>query len=164
MRAWRYLVKGVTGFQVPVYLLDTDLPENGPEDRKLTDVLYGGDSAYRLSQEVVLGIGGVRLLHVLGYHQIARFHMNEGHAALLVLALFEEQLAAMVPEATGWPSWGVTSCDETGGGSNSGGCVSNCVVFCATSWSRGALRPWCSWYRAISCLPPQASWKSPPAV
>jgi starch phosphorylase len=99
IRAWRYLVQGVTGFQVPVYLLDTDLPENQPQDRKPTDVLYGGDSAYRLSQEVVLGIGGIRMLRALGYHQIARFHMNEGHSALLVLALFEEQLATAGAEA-----------------------------------------------------------------
>jgi starch phosphorylase len=91
LHAWRYTVKGVTGSQVPVYMLDADLPENQPEDRQLTDVLYGGDSAYRLSQEVILGIGGVRMLRALGYQQIARFHMNEGHAALLVLALFDEQ-------------------------------------------------------------------------
>jgi starch phosphorylase len=103
IRAWRYLVQGVTGFEVPVYLLDTDLDENQPEDRKLTDMLYGGDSAYRLSQEVVLGIGGVRMLRALGYDQITRFHMNEGHSALLVLALLEEQLAKAGPEAAVTP-------------------------------------------------------------
>lgn len=100
IRAWRYGVKGVNGFEVSVYLLDTNLPDNHPEDRQLTDVLYGGDSAYRLSQEVVLGIGGVRMLRALGYDQIARFHMNEGHSALLVLALLEEQLAAVGSGAT----------------------------------------------------------------
>jgi starch phosphorylase len=101
--AWRYVVKGVTGAQVPVYLLDANLPENQPADRQLTDVLYGGDSAYRLSQEVILGIGGVRMLRALGYQQIARFHMNEGHAALLVLALFEEQLTKAGADATVTP-------------------------------------------------------------
>ena len=101
--AWRYVVKGVSGAQVPVYLLDADLPENQPEDRQLTDVLYGDDGAYRLSQEVILGIGGVRMLRALGYRQIARFHMNEGHAALLVLALFDEQLANAGADATVTP-------------------------------------------------------------
>lgn len=103
IRAWGYQVLGVTGFQVPVYLLDTDVPENTPEDRTLTHVLYGGDSAYRLGQEIVLGLGGVRLLRALGYRQITRFHMNEGHSALLALALFEEQLAAAGPGATVTP-------------------------------------------------------------
>jgi len=99
IRAWRYQVRGVTGCQVPVYLLDTDVSENAPDDRTLTHVLYGGDSAYRLGQEIVLGLGGVRLLRALGYRHITRFHMNEGHSALLVLALMEEQLAAFGPGA-----------------------------------------------------------------
>ncbi len=91
VRAWRLEVKGVTGAVVPVYFLDTDLPENGPYDRALTDHLYGGDERYRLCQEVVLGMGGVRMLRVLGQSAIARYHMNEGHAALLGLELLEEQ-------------------------------------------------------------------------
>ncbi len=93
VRAWRYRVMGESGHVVPVYLLDTDVSENQPWDRTLTDVLYGGDDHYRLCQEVVLGIGGLRLLRALGYQDILRFHMNEGHAALLVLALMEEKLA-----------------------------------------------------------------------
>ena len=101
--AWRYMVTGVTGFQVPVYLLDTALSENGPEDRKLTDVLYGGDNAYRLGQEIVLGLGGVRMLRALGHQRLARFHMNEGHSALLVLALLEEQLAAQASHTSVTP-------------------------------------------------------------
>ncbi len=93
IRAWRYEVKGVTGFTVPVFLLDTDLPENAEPDRHITDSLYGGDDRYRLRQESVLGIGGVRMLRALGYTDIRRFHMNEGHAALLVLELgYEEML------------------------------------------------------------------------
>ncbi len=94
VRAWRYCVKGESGHVVPVYLLDTDVSENQPWDRTLTDVLYGGDDHYRLCQEMVLGVGGFRLLRALGYADIRRFHMNEGHAALLVLALGEEKLAA----------------------------------------------------------------------
>ena len=93
VRAWRYRVTGESGHVVPVYLLDTDVSENQPWDRTLTDVLYGGDDHYRLCQEMVLGVGGFRLLRALGYTDIRRFHMNEGHAALLVLALGEEKLA-----------------------------------------------------------------------
>ena len=96
--AWQFQVRGESGSVVSVYLLDTDLPENQPLDRTLTDTLYGGDDYYRLCQEVVLGLGGFRLLRALGYGHIRRFHMNEGHAALLVLALLEEKLASRVHE------------------------------------------------------------------
>jgi starch phosphorylase len=82
---WLYVVEGVGGAQ-PVVLLDTDLPENDPRDRLLTHYLYGGDRAYRLSQEIVLGIGGVRMLDALGFHILA-YHLNEGHSALLTLQL-----------------------------------------------------------------------------
>ncbi|MFO0702089.1 MAG: alpha-glucan family phosphorylase [Nitrospira sp.] len=92
--AWQYCVRGESGSDVAVYLLDTDLPENQPWDRTLTDQLYGDGDYYRLCQEVVLGLGGYRILLALGYHHIRRFHMNEGHAALLVLALLEEKLAS----------------------------------------------------------------------
>lgn len=100
IRAWRYQVKGAAGHIVPVYLLDTDLKENDPQDRTLTDVLYGGDDSYRLRQEAVLGLGGVRMLRALGYRRITRFHLNEGHAALLILALLEEELARRGEGAT----------------------------------------------------------------
>ncbi len=98
--AWQFQVRGESGSEVSVYLLDADLPENQPWDRTLTDTLYGGDDYYRLCQEVVLGLGGFRLLRALGYGHIRRFHMNEGHAALLVLALLEEKLASRVHENT----------------------------------------------------------------
>ncbi len=91
LRCWKYQVQGVAGYSVPVYLLDSDLPENSDWDRKLTSVLYGGDSHYRLCQEIVLGIGGVRMLRALGYERIDRFHMNEGHASLLTLELLREE-------------------------------------------------------------------------
>jgi glycogen phosphorylase len=90
LRCWKYQVEGVTGYSVPVYLLDTDLPENGDWDRKLTSVLYGGNAHYRLHQEIVLGIGGVRILRALGYETLDRYHMNEGHASLLTLELLLE--------------------------------------------------------------------------
>jgi len=93
VRAWQYDVKGVGGHVVPVYLLDTDLLDNAEDDRRFTDHLYGGDERYRLCQEVILGIGGVRMLRALGHTELRRFHMNEGHAALLVLELgYEEML------------------------------------------------------------------------
>jgi len=90
LRAWRYDVKGISGYLVPVYFLDADLPENSEWDRKLTHTLYGGDDHYRICQEVILGIGGVRMLRALGYKNIKTFHMNEGHSALLVLELLDE--------------------------------------------------------------------------
>jgi starch phosphorylase len=77
---------------VPVILLDTDLPENGAEDRRLTDLLYGGGEAYRLQQEIVLGIGGVRMLDALGI-QVRKYHLNEGHSAFLTLELLRQQRA-----------------------------------------------------------------------
>jgi starch phosphorylase len=93
VRAWRFVVKGATGSIVPVYLLDTDLPENTPWDRSLTDYLYGGDLHYRLCQEVVLGMAGVAFLRTLGEEErIEAFHMNEGHSALLTLALLQHRL------------------------------------------------------------------------
>src|SRR6202162_1259183 len=91
LRAWRYDVKGVRGFVVPVYFLDADLPDNQESDRALTGSLYGGDAYYRLCQEVLLGIGGVRMLRSLGYTELTRYHMNEGHAALLALELLGEE-------------------------------------------------------------------------
>jgi starch phosphorylase len=93
VRAWRYLIRGVTGATVPVFLLDTDIPGNDPSDRALTDRLYGGDARYRLCQELILGAGGVRMLRALGYTRVARYHMNEGHAALLALELLAEEEA-----------------------------------------------------------------------
>ncbi|HYL64983.1 MAG TPA: alpha-glucan family phosphorylase [Candidatus Methylomirabilis sp.] len=91
LRAWRYIVKGVRGFEVPVYFLDADLPSNTEWDRGLTGGLYGGDSYYRLCQEVLLGVGGTRMLRELGYDDLTRYHMNEGHAALLSLELLGEE-------------------------------------------------------------------------
>jgi starch phosphorylase len=91
IRTWRYDMKGVTGHIVPIYLLDTDLEQNDPRDRELTDHLYGGDGDYRLRQEAVLGIGGARILEALEYQPLV-YHMNEGHAALLTIALLERQL------------------------------------------------------------------------
>ncbi|HWQ95283.1 MAG TPA: alpha-glucan family phosphorylase, partial [Gammaproteobacteria bacterium] len=83
---WLYILEGHMGGQVPVILLDTDLEINQAEDRDITRYLYGGDAAYRLKQEVVLGIGGARMLQALGF-EVRQYHMNEGHSALLALEL-----------------------------------------------------------------------------
>jgi starch phosphorylase len=91
VRAWRFCVRGERGAEIPVLLLDTDVARNSPEDRRLTDDLYGGDLRHRLRQEAVLGIGGVRMLRALGHDRIQRFHLNEGHAALAGVALLEER-------------------------------------------------------------------------
>lgn len=90
IKAWEYKVPSQNGFMVPVFFLDSNLPENDEYDRALTNYLYGGDSKYRLCQEVILGIGGVRMLREMGYHDLTRFHMNEGHASLLTLELLDE--------------------------------------------------------------------------
>jgi starch phosphorylase len=70
--------------RVPLYLLDTNIPANSPEDRDITDQLYGGDLEMRIKQEILLGIGGCRALEALGIHPMV-YHMNEGHSAFLSL-------------------------------------------------------------------------------
>ena len=104
LRAWQYTVRGVSGHEVPVYLLDSALPENDPYDQTITDALYAGDNHYRLCQEVVLGVGGPAMLRALGVEGDVVHHINEGHAALLTLALLERQLE-------GRGSWDVTPAD-----------------------------------------------------
>jgi starch phosphorylase len=87
-QAWRVNVG-----RVPVYLLDANLAENEQHFRDLTLRVYGGDSTTRVMQEMLLGMGGVRLLRALGV-QPSVFHMNEGHAAFLTLELVREKMAA----------------------------------------------------------------------
>lgn len=91
VRAWQHDITGLTGYVVPLLLLDTNVEENAVGDQELTSDLYGGDERYRLAQEIVLGIGGVRMLRALGYTQVERLHMNEGHAALLAIELLRER-------------------------------------------------------------------------
>ncbi len=90
IQAWKYLMTGIGGYQVPVYFLDTNLFENCTSDREITYYLYGGDERYRLLQEIVLGVGGVRMLEALGYTNIQKHHMNEGHSALVTLELMKK--------------------------------------------------------------------------
>ncbi len=97
VRAWRHTIKGIFGGHVNVLFLDTDLEENDPGDRALTRNLYGGDRRYRLCQEILLGLGGVELLHDLGLDGRLIYHMNEGHSALLTLGLLERQVGESAP-------------------------------------------------------------------
>ena len=88
VQAWFYNVKSLTGGNIPVFFLDTDIVENQAQDREVTAYLYGGDKTYRLKQEIVLGLGGVRMLHEMGF-EIKKYHMNEGHASFLTLELLQ---------------------------------------------------------------------------
>lgn len=89
--------------RVPIYLMDTDVEQNAPADRELSARLYGGDTQVRISQEVVLGIGGVRALRALGLRP-SIWHMNEGHAAFLQLERIREyvQEAGLPFQAALW--------------------------------------------------------------
>jgi starch phosphorylase len=87
--AWYYIIESTTGGKVPVIFLDTEIPDNDPVNRTLTHYLYGGDLEYRLKQEIILGIGGVRVLDELGF-EIRKYHMNEGHSSLLTLELLNK--------------------------------------------------------------------------
>lgn len=86
---WCYYVRGITGHVVPIYFLDTNLSENSEHIREATRRLYLGDKKCRLIQETLLGIGGVKVLKSLGYN-IDVYHINESHAALLILELIRE--------------------------------------------------------------------------
>ena len=90
VQTWVYNYKSPIGSAVPIFFLDTDVEGNAPEDRKITDLLYGGDDRNRLKQEIVLGIGGTRLLEA-SHFNIAKHHMNEGHSALLTLELLQKR-------------------------------------------------------------------------
>ena len=86
---WVYEQESLTGGIIPVLFLTTDVEGNTKEDREITDYLYGGDEKYRLKQEIVLGIGGVRILEALKIN-VKKYHMNEGHSSLLTLELLKK--------------------------------------------------------------------------
>jgi len=85
---WVYEQESLTGGTIPVLFLTTDVEGNAKEDREITDFLYGGDEKYRLRQEIVLGIGGLRILEALKIN-VKKYHMNEGHSSLLTLELLK---------------------------------------------------------------------------
>jgi glycogen phosphorylase len=87
VRAWQYDLKGSTGKTIPILFLDTHCNGNRPWDEDITKNLYGGNHPYhRITQEVVLGVGGTRMLQALGYKPEV-YHINEGHGAFLTLEL-----------------------------------------------------------------------------
>jgi len=89
VKAWLYDHQSLTGGVVSILFLDTDVEDNTPEDREITSFLYGGDERYRLKQEIVLGIGGVKMLEASGF-KVRKYHMNEGHSSLLTLELLRK--------------------------------------------------------------------------
>lgn len=98
IKPWRKIIRGVKGYEVPIIFLDTNIPGNSDYDKSLTSFLYGGDQKYRFAQEMVLGIGGLRMLNALGYSGIKKYHMNEGHASLLTLELYKETDSASLED------------------------------------------------------------------
>jgi starch phosphorylase len=92
IQAWDYRIQSPSGHHIHVVFLDSDVKGNSEWDRHLTDYLYGGDARYRLCQETILGMGGIAMLRALGHKNIQAYHMNEGHSALLSLALLKEHL------------------------------------------------------------------------
>lgn len=88
--AWKYVYSGLSGHEVPVFLLDSDVEGNGPEDRGITLRLYSGDKNHRILQEAILGFGGLKLLEELGITGVETYHMNEGHCAFLTLGLLKK--------------------------------------------------------------------------
>jgi starch phosphorylase len=86
VKSWLYDYQSPSGGLVSVLFLDTDVEGNSPEDREITSYLYGGDREYRLKQEIVLGIGGAKMLQAAGF-RISKYHMNEGHSSFLTLEL-----------------------------------------------------------------------------
>jgi starch phosphorylase len=89
IKAWLYDYESLTGGLVSILFLDTDVEGNTLEDKEITSFLYGGDERYRLKQETVLGIGGIRMLEASGF-KIRKYHMNEGHSSLLTLELLRK--------------------------------------------------------------------------
>lgn len=89
IKPWIYDLQSPTGGLVSVIFLDTNVPGNTAEDREITSMLYGGDDRYRLKQEMILGIGGVKMLNALKF-KIKKYHMNEGHSSLLTLELLKK--------------------------------------------------------------------------
>lgn len=102
--AWLYVIESLLGGLAPVILLDTDQPENSSGDREITHYLYGNGEDYRLKQEMVLGLGGVRILHALGF-RISEYHMNEGHSSLLGLELLRRNAYPLEDVRPGEPAY-----------------------------------------------------------
>lgn len=90
VEAWKYELIGRNGHKIPIILLDTDLQENEPWQRKLTHILYDANRFQRIVQEMILGICGYKMLEKLGFNDIKTYHLNEGHAAFLIFELLKK--------------------------------------------------------------------------
>lgn len=90
VQPWIYRQEGLTGETVPVIFLDTRVEGNSGKAKKYSDHLYGRDPDYKLAQEAILAFGGLQALEKLGYKNIEKYHMNEGHSALLATQLLKE--------------------------------------------------------------------------
>jgi len=95
---WQYLINGLDDFKIPVYLLDTNISGNESKYKKITSKLYGGDLEFRLQQEIILGRGGVKILAALGYSNIKKYHLNEGHATFTAIELFQNSKGQSILE------------------------------------------------------------------
>ncbi len=95
VQAWVILYRGIRGDRLPILFLDTCIEGNSEEDKALCTSLYSGNREFRLKQEILLGIGGVKLLRALRFHNIKTFHMNEGHSSLLTVELLRENQRAL---------------------------------------------------------------------
>jgi starch phosphorylase len=111
IRPWLYVLSSPHGHRIPILLLDTDLDQNAADDREITHYLYGGDETYRLKQEIVLGLGGLRLLRALGF-DLHTYHLNEGHAALLTLELLNRWKIAPEDRIPGEPPYDIAEVRE----------------------------------------------------
>ena len=111
IRPWLYMLSCPHGHRIPILLLDTDLDQNAAADREITHFLYGGDDTYRLKQEIVLGLGGIRLLRALGF-DVHTYHLNEGHAALLTLDLLNRWKIAPEDRIAGEPPYDIAEVRE----------------------------------------------------
>ena len=90
IQVYEYRHKGLTGHEIPIYFLDTNLEENFHDDQVITMRLYSGDKDHRILQEAILGFGGIKLLDELQYTDIETYHMNEGHASFIVMQLLRK--------------------------------------------------------------------------
>ncbi|MBU0529911.1 alpha-glucan family phosphorylase [bacterium] len=90
IQVYEYRHKGLTGHEIPIYFLDANLEENFRDDKVITLRLYSGDKDHRILQEAILGFGGIKLLDELQYNDIETYHMNEGHAAFIIMQLLRK--------------------------------------------------------------------------